>query len=132
MGVKINAQKHENSDYVSNVKLMCRVGVVRTTSIIKSNDFLYVLTPDYYKEKRAVQELHKVTHSVIDLRLKNITNKINNIRNTKDDVGRKEKLAFLDILLKSTVDGKPLTREDIREEVDTFMFEVGKYTFIEP
>lgn len=34
----------------------------------------------------------------------------------------KQKLALIDILLKSTIDGKPLSNLDIREEVDTFMF----------
>lgn len=38
--------------------------------------------------------------------------------------GRNTKKALLDILLQSTVDGKSLSNEDIREEVDTFMFEV--------
>lgn len=35
-----------------------------------------------------------------------------------------KKMALLDILLKSSVDGQPLSNEDIREEVDTFMFGV--------
>lgn len=39
-------------------------------------------------------------------------------------------MALLDILLKSTIDGKPLTDDDIQEEVDTFMFEVYKNSTI--
>lgn len=127
MGVSVEAQKYEHSSYVTNVKLMCRIGLIRTTSVIKSNDILYRFCPEFFWEKKAVQELHDVTYSVIDKRMNKANTILNDVVKVWDDadVGKKRKLALLDILLASTVDGEPLSREDIREEVDTFMFEVS-------
>ncbi|RZC37551.1 p450 domain containing protein [Asbolus verrucosus] len=61
--------------------------------------------------------------SVIAKRRKELENKKKEIHDTHNTVVTKNKKVFLDLLLEATVDGKPLTQEEIREEVDTFMFE---------
>nr|WCC58127.1 cytochrome P450 [Pharsalia antennata] len=122
MGVSVNAQKDKKSRYVNNVKEMCRISIERVFSVIKKNDVLYLLYPDYYKEQKIVKELHSVTNSVIDSRKKELASNRAQYNDEADDIGQKKKMAFLDILLRSTIDGEPLSREDIREEVDTFMF----------
>lgn len=42
----------------------------------------------------------------------------------------KNKTAFLDLLLNAVDNGAYISEDAIREEVDTFMFEVGNYFYL--
>ncbi|CAG9762333.1 unnamed protein product [Ceutorhynchus assimilis] len=123
MGVKINALDQKNSDYIASIKEMCRIVVERSFSFF--NPFVYPLTPNYFKERKALKVIHKHVDGVISQRIADQEKRENekNAKDQSDDLGIKKRLAFLDLLLEARIDGKPLTRTDLRDEVNTFMFE---------
>ncbi|CAH1367873.1 unnamed protein product [Tenebrio molitor] len=120
MGININAQDNSDSDYVRSVKNMCRIVIERSMSPLQMYDLLFPLTKNYYTQKKSLKILHKQTNEVIYARIKELENQKQLIMNGHDS---KKKKPFLDLLLQTQIDGKPLTHEEIREEVDTFMFE---------
>lgn len=125
MGTSVNAQSDSDSDYVYRVKEMCRIVIERSTSIFKSNDFLYAFSKDSKKEHDALKVLHDYTKSVIRKRKEQIKKQNSEAADEIDDGGRK-RLTFLDLLLKINVEDSTLiTEEEIREEVDTFLFAVS-------
>jgi cytochrome P450 family 4 len=75
----------------------------------------------YKNEKKLLQVLHGFTDSVIKARRDELL-KNQNAKHENNSEGVKTKMALLDLLLQATIDGEPLTNEDIREEVDVFMF----------
>lgn len=123
MGISINALACGESQYVRSVKTMCTIVAERIFSPIDRR--LYTLTPNYFREKKALNVLHSYTEQVIEERIKYKAG------NPLKDFHDNKKLAFLDLLLESTIDGKPLTRSELREEVDTFMFEVSIFVSFE-
>ena len=74
-------------------------------------------------QKKALKDLHVFTIRIIKERRNFL--KVNNINvfDDMDDYGKKGKLAMLDLLLENQKLGN-INDEGIREEVDTFMFEV--------
>jgi len=100
-------------------------------NVFLRNEFIFQHSSHGRKQKEALKILHDFTDGVIIKRRNELKEAQNNPKaevEEDDGIGAKKKLALLDILLHSTIDGKPLSNMDIREEVDTFMFE-GLFAF---
>lgn len=95
---------------------------LRVFSFFHRVDLFFQFTRSYKEQTNALKILHGFTDKVISERRKKLLKDKAN-RNNNDD-NSKTKNTLLDILLQSTINGKPLTDLDIREEVDTFMVEV--------
>lgn len=92
-------------------------------------DFIYALTPSGRDETKLLEVLHQFTSEVIKAREETFDESdVENMENSNDDdtgIFAKKRLAMLDLLLLAKRRGE-IDDQGIREEVDTFMFEVGQ------
>ncbi|KAJ9599774.1 hypothetical protein L9F63_026377, partial [Diploptera punctata] len=125
MGVEINAQDQEKlSDYVEAVYKITLEVTMRILSPWLYPDFVFNLFPSGRRFKKYVNVLHSFTEKVIQQRKKQYASSKASYVSSEDlDLGKKKRMTFLDLLLEAAQNGQNLTDEEIREEVDTFMFE---------
>ncbi|XP_037819762.1 cytochrome P450 4d8 [Lucilia sericata] len=128
MGTKINAQTDSTMQYTSAVNEMTKLMAWRFMRLPLNNEVIFTILHPFKKlrQTKLIQILHKFTANIIEERRLTLKKSLQDSAQHKEsdqEIGSKQRMALLDVLLQSTIDGKPLSDEDIREEVDTFMFE---------
>ncbi|XP_064556307.1 probable cytochrome P450 4s3 [Drosophila montana] len=130
MGIKKHAQMQSDSEYVRAVQTICRILHRQSFSFWQRFNLLFNLSAAGRQRDAALRVLHEETYRVINMRRKLLQQQQNGKEKPDEEeeqnyIGGKRRLAFLDMLLISQMEGGggDLSDVDIREEVDTFMFE---------
>ncbi|CAO2588538.1 Cytochrome P450 4A12 [Lemmus lemmus] len=105
--------------YIQAVEDLNNLFYFRVRNIFHQNDTIYSLSSNGRQAISAYRLAHDHTDRMISMRKAQLQNE-----EELEKVKKKRYLDFLDILLLSKMeDGKSLSDEDLRAEVDTFMFE---------
>uniref|UniRef100_G3SF33 Cytochrome P450 family 4 subfamily F member 12 n=1 Tax=Gorilla gorilla gorilla TaxID=9595 RepID=G3SF33_GORGO len=105
------------SEYIATILELSALVEKRNQHILQHMDFLYYLSHDGRRFRRACCLVHDFTDAVIQERRRTLPTQ------GIDDFLKDKTLDFIDVLLLSKdEDGKVLSDEDVRAEADTFMF----------
>ncbi|XP_049859621.1 cytochrome P450 4g15 [Schistocerca gregaria] len=150
MGVTKSTQDKSGYEYAMAVMKMCDILHLRHTKLWLRPDWLFNLTRYGTEQVKLLDVIHGLTKKVLKKKKEEFqkgggakryiaseqtdtaaaaalsANK--GLRDDLDeqdenDVGQKKRLAFLDLMIESAQNGVVLTDEEIKEEVDTIMFE---------
>lgn len=123
MGVCIGAQSNSESKYVKAIEVIARIASLRMRNPFMGEDLIFNFVPYKKEQTEALDVLHSQSNQVIQKRRDELRNaNISSLSGTAES-GIRNKHAFLDLLLLAEVDGKKISDQHVREEVDTFMFE---------
>ncbi|XP_044263329.1 cytochrome P450 4C1-like [Tribolium madens] len=126
MGVEVNAMKHSESEYVRSVYGIADIMLYRMFHPYLHPDFIFNLSSKGRQHNKYLSILHGFTRKVIQERKEKLTSGRDVVQELSEEdklLGKKKRLAFLDLLLEANKNSEGgLTDEEIREEVDTFMF----------
>lgn len=129
MGTNLESTQSGVQEYKKSIFIMGEMLVYRFIRFWLHPPFLFNLTPKAREQNKILKHLHQFTTNVIKERRKGRVlsgDKFVAEDHIKDDdtINKKKRLAMLDLLLSAEADGN-IDENGIREEVDTFMFEVS-------
>uniref|UniRef100_A0A224YKM0 Cytochrome n=1 Tax=Rhipicephalus zambeziensis TaxID=60191 RepID=A0A224YKM0_9ACAR len=128
MGTSISAQINENSPYVTAVNRVGELFLERLMRPLLQIDFIYNFTASGRDFRKCIDVIHSFARKVIDDRKTELQKEVNEgtlklDSSSESEFGIKRRRPFLDLLiLEHLKNDKYITKEDMREEVDTFMF----------
>ncbi|XP_040078317.2 cytochrome P450 4V2 [Ixodes scapularis] len=127
MGVTTGKYREDIGSYIDAIKYLTEQVVARSNTPWLQLDSIYLRTDAGLEYKRRVSVVHDFTKKVIANRREELvreTRTVHAVSTNDDEFREKRRLTFIDILLHHSLDFDALLKdEDIREEVDTFMFE---------
>ncbi|XP_036140235.1 cytochrome P450 4c3 [Monomorium pharaonis] len=118
MGYKLNAQRNTKNEYVKAVDKIASIVQMRFTNVWISSDTIFKLTKAGREHDHANQIIQQFVNKVIVERKAEWKLKCDDNFNNST----KKKRALLDLMLEMSHNGTVLSDEDIREEVNTFMY----------
>lgn len=114
-----NCQTNRKNTYIQAVYDLCHMVHQRLRIFPYHNDIIYWLSPHGFQFRKACRIAHDHTDKVIHERKESLKDE-----QEFEKIQKKRHLDFLDILLcAKDENGAALSDEDLRAEVDTFMFE---------
>ncbi|ETN66930.1 cytochrome P450 [Anopheles darlingi] len=124
MGVDSAEDTAQQAYYTRIVEELSSILYWRMFNVFVNIDALFRLTSTSRRFDELVRKSWNFTLNMIDKRRKinEDTLRVASPDERKDETYGRHKRALLDTLLDARIDGKPLTDDDIREEVDTFTF----------
>ncbi|KAI1305898.1 Cytochrome P450 4V2 [Halotydeus destructor] len=118
MGVSVYAQCEPDNEYVRNVHVAGQAFMARFTNPLLGLDAIFNCTPIGREYAKCMESMHRFTDNAIKKRKEQLEFEI------KAKIIRERKcMTFMDTLICHHLKhGDSFTIEDVREEVDTFMF----------
>ncbi|XP_023224049.1 cytochrome P450 4C1-like [Centruroides sculpturatus] len=126
MGVEIKAQENEESEYVKAIGKVEELIINRISTPWLWPDIFFNISPTGREFRKVVNTIQSFIKKVIQQKKKemqeNLEDNINEDDNENIYMQSKKKKAFLTLLLHHYLKDGDITEEDIRDEVNTFMF----------